>query len=514
MREQSDTLVSLIHDAASHVGPVDGIDGEAMARRAIRHERTRRGVIGGVAALAVAALATVGGLVAGGRQVLPAGWPFGDGWHEVSGGGLILSVPSDFEPYDQGEGYPSWGSDEQDGPFDPAAVTSAVTVMTLDDGDSLSESEADLVDVDVPGAESAQYVLAEEGWDVGPQGVLQVELESGRVVQVVVVLPDAPDSPELFERLVEGVRVDPDATEANFDVQGNTLDVVEEHPADWTVQEHQGLRFATPGDWVEDALSASREDNWPTVSIDDPDGRLRLQVTTLATTQDPDGEFGYTYAMEPPSGADRAGAELDPQDGTLHAWIEVRRAGGRTYSIDVYAPDDTGGDRVVRTIAGSLEFTPEAADLPSYGDLTDARPLVDDAPAIPEDWVVVSDAPGLRLRVPSDWVDQSGGDGTVVRTAPQGDPGEGLNAWIEEPGLAGNGEIPVGGYRLDVPGAERATVRMTDYTAYGEAEAAAFNARAEVRLPDGRFVQLTYDGPPHSGDRFWQILGTLEVGTD
>ena len=81
--------------------------------------------------------------------MLPAGWPFGDGWHEVSGGGLVLSVPADFEPYDQGEGYPSWGSDEQDGAFDPAEVTSAVTVMPLDEGDSLSESDSDLVEVDV-----------------------------------------------------------------------------------------------------------------------------------------------------------------------------------------------------------------------------------------------------------------------------------------------------------------------------------------------------------------------------
>ncbi|MEV0891416.1 hypothetical protein [Promicromonospora sp. NPDC050262] len=513
MKEQSDTLVTLIHDAAGQVGPVAGIDGEMMARRAIRHERTRRGVIGGAVALAVAAVVTVGGLVATGRQTLPAGWPFGGGWHDVSGGGLLLSVPADWDAYDQGEGYPSWGTDEKDGAFDPAAVTSAVTVVPVDEGGALTEADGDVVETDVPAAASAQYLLMEEGWTGGPEGALDVELESGRTVRVLVVLPDAPESAGLFEQLVEGVRVDPDATEEDLEGQGPMLDVIEEHPADWAVQEHQGLSFAVPGDWVEDELSATREDNWPTVSMDDTDGELRLQVTTSGASPVPDEEFGYAYGLDLPPGADRAGAELDPQDGTLHAFVEVRRAGGRTYSIDVYVPEGADGDRVVSTIAGSLEFTPEADDLPAYEDLIDARALVDAAPAVPQDWVVVSDVPGIRLRVPSDWIDQAGGDGTIARYAP-GDQDEGVGALIEEAGILGNGEIPVGGYRLDVPGAERATVRMTDYTAYGEAEAAAFNARAEVELPDGRFVQLTYDGPPDSGERFWQMLGTLEVGTD
>lgn len=512
MKEQSDSLVTLIHDAAGRVGPVAGIDGETMARRAIRHERTRRGVIGGAVALAVAAVLTVGGLVATGRQALPAGWPFGDGWHDVSGGGLLLSVPSDWEAYDQGEGYPSWGSDEQDGPFDPAEVTSAVTVVPLDEGDSPSGSDGDMVETDVPGAVSARYLMVDEGWGGGPEGVLDVELDSGRTVQVLVVLPDAPDSAQMFERLVDGVRVDPDATEDDLDIEGLVLDVIEEHPADWAVHEHQGLSFAVPGDWVEDELSATREDNRPTVSVDDADGELRLQVTTSGVSSVPDEEFGYAYGLELPPGADRAGAELDPQDGTLHAFIEVRRAEGRTYSIDVYVPEGADGDQVVSTIAGSLEFTPEAGDLPAYEDLIDAQALVDAAPAVPQDWVVVSDLPDLRLRVPADWVGV-GEDGELVREAP-GDEYEGVGASIEEAGILGNGDIPVGGYRLDVPGAERVTVRMTDYTAYGEDEAAAFNARAEVELPDGRFVQLTYDGPPDSGERFWQMLGTLEVGTD
>ena len=192
--------------------------------------------------------------------------------------------------------------------------------------------------------------------------------------------------------------------------------------------------------------------------------------------------------------------------------IEVRRAEGRTYTIDVYVPESVDGDQVVSTIAGSLEFTPEADDLPAYEELIDAQALVDAAPAVPQDWVVVSDLPDLRLRVPADWVGV-GEDGELVREA-LGDEYEGVGASIEEAGILGNGEIPVGGYRLDVPGAERTTVRMTDYTAYGEDEAAAFNARAEVELSDGRFVQLTYDGPPDSGERFWQVLGTLEVGTD
>ncbi len=512
MKEQSDTLVNLIHDAAGQVGPVAGIDGEMMARRAIRHERTRRGVIGGVVAIAAAAVVTVGGLVATGKQALPAGWPFGNGWHEVSGGGLLLSVPSDWEAYDQGEGYPSWGTDEQDGPFDPAAVTTAVTVVPLDEGDSPSGSDVEMVETDVPGAVSARYLMVEEGWDVGPEGVLDVELESGRTIKVLVVLPDAPDSPELFERLVAGVRVDPDATEEDLEADMPMLDVIEERPADWAVQEHQGLSFAVPGDWVEDDLSASREDNWATVSMDDADGELRLQVTTAGETQD---DFGHAYGMALPPGADRAGAELDPQDGTLHALVEVRRAEGRTYLIDVYVPEGADGDRVVSTIAGSLEFTAEADDLPSYEDLLDGKALVDDAPAVPQDWVMVSglpDLPELRLRVPADWVDV-GEDGELVREAP-GSEFESVGASVEEAGILGNGDIPVGGYRIDVPGAERTTVRMTDYTAYGEEEAAAFNAQVEVELPDGRFVQLGYDGPPGSDDRFWQMLGTLEVGTD
>ena len=94
-------------------------------------------------------------------------------------------------------------------------------------------------------------------------------------------------------------------------------------------------------------------------------------------------------------------------------------------------------------------------------------------------------------------------------------PGEGVDAWLVEPGVTGFDEIPIGGYRLDIPGADQAVVRMGDYTEYGEAEAERFNAHAEIRLADGSHLTVGYDGGvgPEFEERFWQILGSLEIAT-
>lgn len=284
------------------------------------------------------------------------------------------------------------------------------------------------------------------------------------------------------------------------------LDVIEELPSGWKVLEYRGLRFAAPGDWAED--DGGRNADATALSMDDEAGVLRLEVAAVPSTLDPDGEFSYGYLFDPPPGADRAGATMDPQDGTISAWIEVRKAGGRTYSIELRVPDDADGDRIVRTFAGNLEFTAEADDRPSYEDLIDAQPLVDDAPEIPEDWVV-ADGGRFRLMVPPEWEDPGATmEGEILLNSPAG---ESVSAYLVEPGVTGFGEIPITGYRLDIPGAEQTAIRRDDYSATGEPSLSI--AWAEVALADGWYLDLRYDGPagPESEERFWQLLGTLEV---
>jgi hypothetical protein len=141
--------------------------------------------------------------------------------------------------------------------------------------------------------------------------------------------------------------------------------------------------------------------------------------------------------------------------------------------------------------------------------------LIDDAPEIPEDWVVVEGS-GFSLRVPPSWADPGATqDGQILLNAPSdGGPDESVDATLMEPGVTGFDEIPVGGYRLDIPGADQATIRMGDYTEYGETDL--FSAHAEIRLADGSHLMVGYDGgaDPEFEERFWQILGGLEITTD
>jgi hypothetical protein len=520
MNEHSDNLVKLIHDAAGQVEPLDGIDGDRMARRAIRHERVRRGAIGGVMALAVAALVTVGGLVAGGKQVLPGAWFSGDvpdGWTEVSAAGLTLGVPPDFEPYEAMGDVSAWGIDPEDEGDWGMIAASSVMVLPAADDEPLPEEYGRPVEVDVQGAASAEYAWQKGGESGEFVGELHVGLESGRTVRVFVLLTDAPEPERTFEQLVDTVRVDRSFDESDLPVyedERQTLDVILDLPADWQVQEHQGLRFGVPGDWVEDDVSAARDDRWADLSMNDAAGEFRMQVSAVPIPQEPDEDFGYsTDIVEPPPGADRMGVEMDAQEDELRASIEVRREGGRAYYIDLRLPPGEDSDRVVRTIAGNLEFTTEADEVPSYEDLEDARTLVDDAPGVPENWVTV-DGQGFSLRVPPDWAaPDDTEDDEIVLDSPAGDePGESLNASVVEAGVTGYGAIPIGGYRLDVPGAEQTVIRMGDYTAYGEGEL--FSAFVEATLADGSHLTLGYDGPgAESEERFWQILGTLEVVT-
>lgn len=369
---------------------VDGIDGESITGRESRRERARRGVIGGVVVLVVAALAVVVGMAASGQLALPGGSLRGSGASEGAA--------------------PSEGSPEE---------------------------------------------------------------------------------------------------------EQRTLDVIRELPTEWEVQEYQGLRFAVPGEWVES--DASRAPSTVVLADEAGAGWLGLHATT--STQDPDDEFGYGYVFDPPSGADRAGAELDQGNETLHAWIEVRRAGGRTYSMDVLVPAGEDGERIVRTIAGNVEFTAEADHLPAYADLEDAQPLLDGTPEAPEDWVEAG-AQGFRLKVPPEW-DDVGDEFEVIRyAAGDAQPEGGMQAWIEEPGLPGEGEIHVGAYRLDIPDVGQAVIRLNDAphlpARLGETRSSEFSAHAEVRLADNTYLWVTSHGPtgPGSAERFWQMLGSLELVAD
>jgi hypothetical protein len=507
-------------DAAGQVGPQEETDSAAMEARVTHRQRARRGVLGGVVVLAVLALAAVGAFVAGGRQLLPAGWgTSGDapaGWTEVSEAGLTLAVPQGFEPYEEmGVGWVV--EPKQDDEFgDYSAVI--VQPWPLSDESPFPETYGQPVETEVPGAASAEYAWTTEEDALGDlEGALDVELESGRTIRLMIILADVPDPEGMFEQLVGAVQVDPSFDESTLAMPEDeqpVLDVVEELPSGWKIQEHQGLTFAVPEDWVEDDTSVARDSRWPAVSMNDAAGEFRLKVTTLSSTFDSDEDHSYMYVFEPPPGADRAGAELTPNGGTLTAWLEVRKAGGRTYSIDMQVPEGEDGERLVSTVAGSLEFTAEADDVPSYADLADARPLIDDAPEIPEDWVVVEGS-GFSLRVPPGWADPGATqDGEIMLNAPSdAGPDESVDAMLVEPGVTGFDEIPVGGYRLDIPGADQATIRMGDYTEYGEL--GVFSAHTEIRLADGSHLMVGYDGGagPEFEERFRQILGSLEIAT-
>jgi uncharacterized protein YbdZ (MbtH family) len=506
-------------DAAGQVGPSKETDGAAMEARVTRRRRARRGVLGGVVVLAVLALVTVGAFVVGGKQLLPAGWgPSGDvpaGWTEVSEAGLTLAVPQGFEPYEEmGVGWVV--EPEQDDEFDDYSAV-FVQPVPLQDDHPMPETYGEAVETEVPGATSAEYAWQTEDGLGDLEGALDVELESGRTVRLMVVLADVPDPEGMFEQLVGTVQVDPSFDESTLAMPEDeqpVLDVVQEIPSGWDVQEHQGLTFAVPEDWVEDDTSAGRDARWPAVSMNDAAGEFRLKVTALSSTFDSDEDHSYMYVFEPPPGADRAGAELTPDGGTLTAWLEVRKAGGRTYSIAIQVPKGEDDERIVSTVAGSLQFTAEADDLPSYADLADAQPLIDDAPEIPEGWVVVEGS-GFSLRVPQEWADPGATqDGEVLLNSPSGaGPDEHVDAWLVEPGVTGFDEIPIGGYRLDIPGADQTTIRMGDYTEYGES--GMFSAHAEIRLADGSHLMVGYDGGagPEFEERYWQILGSLEIAT-
>ncbi|WP_129785644.1 hypothetical protein [Promicromonospora panici] len=135
---------------------------------------------------------------------------------------------------------------------------------------------------------------------------------------------------------------------------------------------------------------------------------------------------------------------------------------------------------------------------------------MDDAPEIPEDWVV-ADGGRYRLRVPPELTDLGTTmEGEILVSSPAG---ESVSAYLVEPGVTGFGEIQINGYRLDIPGAERTAIRRDDYSATGEPSL--FIAWAEVALADGWYLDLDlrYDGPagPESEEHFWQVLSTLEV---
>jgi hypothetical protein len=498
-------------DAAGEAGPPDETDGAATAVPMTRRDRARRRVIGSVVAVAVLALVAAGVLAASGKQVVPAGWwPFSGvpaGWTEVSGAGLTLAVPPGFE-LSEGMGYGSvWGA----GPDGEAFGTdSMVVVMPSLDEESLSAGAyGTVVQAEVPGAASAEYARKAVSGGDGLEGALDVELKSGTTVRLMVLLTEAHEPERTFERLVGTVAVDPAFDESELSMpesEQRRLDVIQELPSGWKVREYRGLKFAAPGDWAEH--DSGRNADAPALSMDDEAGMARLEVTAVPSTLDPDGEFGYTYLFDPPPGADRAGVELDSESESFNAWIEVRKAGGRTYSIELRVPDGAEGERMVRAFAGNLEFTAEADDLPSYEDLTDAQPFVDDAPEIPGDWVV-ADGGRFRLRVPPDWADPGAtSEGEILLSSPSG---ESVSAYLVEPGVTGIGEIPITGYRLDIPGAERTAVRRGDHSASGEPDT--FIAHADVGLADGWYLLVRYDGPagPESEERFWQLLSTLEL---
>lgn len=531
MKEQSDTLVGLIHDAAAQVGPVDGIDGEAMARRAIRHERTRRGVIGGAAALLLVAVATAGTALALQRPVLPAflPWVQDDGPAEVRSDGLVFELPDDYEEFSP-TGDPMWGLDPVIPDDDMEVIEHAPSWVAVDPAQGaplVGELVGNPVtDVDVPGASAARWSWYSAGdvelpgyWERGDGdgdfvGELDVELTSGAVVRLTMSLTgdDAPQ--ETFERLVESVRVDgaptgpdepPSAVQEDLPLLETT-----EPPAGWARSELHGLTYAAPGDW---APVGAQGDEHPsdTVLLRRPDGTAELEIAVADRLENTESladiaSFPNFYRFEL-ADADASTVLVERFDGEYRAYAEVRRAGGRSYTVNLSGYAGAGNlDGELTAILGGLGFGPGATEgAPGYEALDPAEPLLQDPPA---DWEPAT-FEGIRLALPPGLRSDEGSWGVWSSDSPDTWEDLSFELWDAEAY-----DQPVAleerGYRYEPRGTTRGTVTVGTDDQTGEPT---FLGRATFHLTaDGRKAfTVRYEGAGATEERWWQILASLDA---
>lgn len=535
MKEQSDTLVKLIHDAAGQVGPLDGIDGEAMARRAIRHERTRRGVIGGAVALALVALGTAGTIWFVERPALPALLPWFSDSGETRSDGLVFEVPDGYEEFSP-TGDPMWGLDPViPGELDMESLPSAESWVAVDPVDGVPlvgrQIGNPVVDTEVPGAVAATYSWYIVDGDDSPMadeltadagdfvGELDVELADGTVVRITMKLHDDATPQATFERLVDTVRIDEEyeGPETLPMIPQEDLPVLEagEVPASWREAEFHGLQYALPGDW---GTGPSAENVGETQVLERPDGKveLRMELTDhlmyldnaqmAAEYAELGEEFGDYYRFDL-AGSDVAQVRIERFDGEYQAYIEVRRAGGRGYMVNFFGRPGAGDlDDDLSALLGSLGLTAASKDgATAYDDLDPADPLLQDTPP---DWEPVM-FEGLEMSLPRELRSDEGTWGIWSSDSPDSWEDVSISLWdleaYEQPF-----DLDESGYRYEPPGTTRGVVTVGTSTETGEPT---FLGQATFWLTaDGRkSFEVRYEGSGATEERWWQILTSLDA---
>ncbi|GAB3161204.1 hypothetical protein GCM10027059_10790 [Myceligenerans halotolerans] len=539
MKEQSNDLVQLIHDAAGRVGPLDGIDGESMAHRTIRRERVRRRAIGGAVAVLVV-LGTAGTIwFAEGRPALPALLPWVQDPSapvEVRADGLVLEVPAGYEMFNP-VGDPMWGPDpviphELDMESLPSAE-SWVAVEPVDGVPMVGRQVGNpVVDTEVPGAVSARYSWytadGDEGLMAGDLeadagdfvGELDVELADGTVVRVTMMLHDDATPQTTFERLIDTVRIDEeyDGPETSPMIPQADLPLLEagDVPASWRQTEFHGLEFAVPGDWETSGGPAAEENPGDTLRFKRPDGDVELWLALeehlmyldnaeMAAEYAELGEDLPYYRFELP-GADVSQVRIERFDDYYRAYIEVRRAGGRGYTVNLFG--DRGAtdlDDDLAAVVGSFGFAEASKDGdPAYDELDPVDPLLQDPPS---DWRPV-EFEGLRMRLPEDVKGEDGTWGIWNNHSADSWQDLSIGLWdleaYEQPF-----DLDLNGYRYEPPGTTRGVVTVGTDAETGEH----FLGHATFWLTaDGRkSFEISYEGAGATEERWWQILASLDA---
>lgn len=498
MTLQEDFLVELQY-AAEQVTPVAGLDGVAMARRAVRRERVRRASLTGVGGLALAGAIAGGSLLASPTPTGPASGDVPAGWTRVSTGGVALSVPPGLEP--SGEVSGLWTADED-----------FVQVQPLDKDMPLVPAGSGLTpfDLDVPGAVSAEYIK-EPQLETSEQefvGKLDIHLESGEAVRVSLVWTDRADGEEVFADLVRSVAIvgtelppEPEAAGELQQLDGYVAAV----PDGWAESEIGGLTYAVPPTWVDDEASGTAFPFGSAFRHASADGDASLTISQSADSASWPIEVEasslyptYTFPLE---SADVAQVDSRSEDGILREEVRVRRAGGRGYLAQIEVPDTAEGRALALKLVGTFGLGAGSETLPSADDL----PLLPTSD-VPEEWTETRWG-SLRLAVPPEWADTSTSEGgSWVSDAAEPEKVSVSAGRVENEADV----IPPYGYRHDVPGAERAIVQVGEVR--GDDGRSTFVGTVVLRDGDDRVV-LEYSGPigGDSEARFGMLVDSLEV---
>ncbi|MFE7404641.1 hypothetical protein [Isoptericola sp. NPDC057559] len=503
MTLQDDFVAELQH-AADQVGPVAALDGATMGRRAVRRVRARRAALSGVGALAaVGAVAGVWQVASPDQGLSPAGQDVPDGWTPVAVGGVALAVPPGLEPH--GAGVWEEGPAHEGGDF-VQVQPAGPDLPLVPPGSGLTP-----VDVRVPGAESARYVVEEHADDPTSAqdfvGRLQVTLGSGDVVQVTLVWVDGTEGEATFADLVASVSTDEDSAPLPSPGAEAVLEPLDGFapgvPQGWERTSFAGLEYAVPRGWaadesVADAFPAGERsrsasaDGSAAVTVALSDGSAGWPGSIASSPLDPASTF-------PLDGADVVQVETGSEDGGDVTTAHLRREGGRGYVVTIETPGSADGRALTRQLLGTLGFTAAAAQVPGAQDLPELT-----TSAVPDGWRALSaGATGLRLALPGGWEETSPADGIDWSAGRVGETVTVTAGTGHAPGT-----VPSAGYRYDVPGADAVVIRVGDDTT--EDGEPCFLGTVQLRRGDDT-VSLEYSGPRDaaSQERFGSIVRSL-----